>query len=337
MQDLQRLVDQADEAGLLEAVDGLCASREWDTLADLARRCRDAVEWGKQLWGVAMHIDYRLALEAPPASAGAVLTPGAGRFTFGPLTEVAANRLTWAELAPHLGNPACRDAVAQERVIRGEDLRGHDHDLRPELPLRLAGFEPRYALPVYRDREAQFPEPVVATEPVPPASAQPAGHPLEPDDACAALRATTETWVSQSQGTSRAVVVAGDACEAVGALSQRAGLLPISSGQALAVLQWAGASGGAHGRRPGGAAGRFAAWWAAAACAGLSWPAEPGGLEAFTAALAEALEDLRWYRWQPPAPASGWALRIAVADPVDGLAWAVEAIDQPDEPDAEQA
>jgi hypothetical protein len=105
MRDLQALVDAADPAELLAAVDGLCASRDWDALVDLARRCRDAIELGRQLWPVATHIDYRLAREAPPAYAAAVLRPGAGRFALGPLTEVAATAHDWPSLSPHLADP----------------------------------------------------------------------------------------------------------------------------------------------------------------------------------------------------------------------------------------
>jgi hypothetical protein len=42
-------------------------------------------------------------------------------------------------------------------------------------------------------------------------------------------------------------------------------------------MAWAAASGGAHGPRPGAAAGRFAAWWAAATLTDLhaDWPPDP--------------------------------------------------------------
>jgi ABC-type cobalamin transport system ATPase subunit len=87
MRELQGLVDAADVTELLVAVDRLVAGRAWDDLTDLARRCNDAVEYGRQLWPVAMHVDYRLALEAPPAYAGGVLRPGAARFALGPLLD----------------------------------------------------------------------------------------------------------------------------------------------------------------------------------------------------------------------------------------------------------
>ncbi|MBA2528947.1 MAG: hypothetical protein H0V19_03115, partial [Euzebyales bacterium] len=41
----------------------------------------------------------------------------------------------------------------------------------------------------------------------------------------------------------------------------------------------------------------------------------------------------RWYRWTTPDLEAGWVLRLAVADPVDGLAWAVDAVDVREEDD----
>lgn len=331
MQDLQTLVDHADHGELLIAVDGLAASRQWDALVDLARRCRDAVEMGRQLWGVATHIDYRLAWEAPAAYAAAVLRPGAGRFALGPLTEVAASTHDWQALAPYLPDPVSTAAVAQERVLRGEDLRGDPQAVTAgaELPLVLSAWEPAYALPSYRDRSAGFPEPAVATRPLPAPQRLHAGERLPDDAGVRALRDVVEPWVSQSSGRVEAVMVRGKAEQAIAQLADHASTAPLDGSEALAVLQWAGASGGAHGHRPGGAAGRFAAWWAAAALAGLAWPTPMS--ESFAEALGEAVGELAWYRWVPPDPAAGWTLRLAVTDPVDGFAWAVNATDQRDD------
>ncbi|HUH07230.1 MAG TPA: hypothetical protein VML96_05405 [Egibacteraceae bacterium] len=331
MQSLQALVDAADVAALLRGVDGLCATREWDDLADLARRCRDAVELGKQLWPVATHIDYRLALEGPASHAAAVLRPGAGRFALGPLTEVAASTHDWASLQPHLSDPVSASAVAQERVLRGEDLRGRGEPEMSELPLCGAGWEPRYELPVYRDRSAQFPQPEVARRALPQPAALSEGSLLSPDLGAQALQDVVEAWVSQSSGVVRAIAVEGDAPAAVAQLAPQASLLPISAADAISWLQWTGASGGAHGHRRGGAAGRFAAWWAAAALTGLEWPSDRNGLQALSDALGAQLDELEWVRWGPPSAEVGWALRLAVHDPRDGLAWAVEALDQVDD------
>jgi hypothetical protein len=98
----------------------------------------------------------------------------------------------------------------------------------------------------------------------------------------------------------------------------------VSPSEALRTLAWAGASGGAHARRPGAAAGRFAAWWAGAALTGLleEWPAD-------AAALGDALARLRWYAWDGGGAATGWGLHLAIEDPSSGRSWAVAAIDVP--------
>jgi hypothetical protein len=87
-------------------------------------------------------------------------------------------------------------------------------------------------------------------------------------------------------------------------------------------MAWAGASGGAHGRRRGAAVGRFGAWWALAAVAGLldEWPVPPEH-------LGEAAAELRWLLWAPADTSSGWSLHLAVEDSDDGLAWAIAATD----------
>jgi hypothetical protein len=91
--------------------------------------------------------------------------------------------------------------------------------------------------------------------------------------------------------------------------------------EALAAMAWTGASGGAHGRRRGTAAGRFAAWWVVAALAGLldRWPLSP-------TEVGEAACRLGWYRWHEAGASTGWALRLAVDDPT-GRAWALRATD----------
>lgn len=331
---MQRLVDTVDVPALLRAVDGYCAGRAWPELVDLARRCRDAIELGRQLWPVAMHIEYRLAYEAPGPYAAGVLRPGAAKFALGPLTEVAASTHTWDELAADIGDPASTATVAQERVLRGEDLRGRLPADLAELPLTLQTWEPSYALPTYRDREALFPAPDIV-------GATPAGatHELAPatelpaDAATEALRTAVEPWTAQSEGRVATVAVEGKAAGAIAHLAPAAAIEPISGQQALAWLQWCGASGGAHGRRRGGAAGRFSAWWTLAALTGLPWPHQAGTDSGFADALGTALDELEWYRWTPDSGGrhEGWHLHLAVHDPVDGLAWAVAAFDHVDD------
>ena len=97
-------------------------------------------------------------------------------------------------------------------------------------------------------------------------------------------------------------------------------MVRIDAAQAMASMAWAGASGGAYGRRRGSPAGRFAAWWAAAQVAGLDWPVDP-------AELGEALAEIEWHAWEPDALDGGWRCHLAAHDPVEGLSWAVAAHD----------
>lgn len=321
---LDELLEAAEPNPLLARVDGLCSARAWEDLVVLARRCREAYERGKQLWPIAEHIDYRLALEAPPRYAAAVLTPTAGRFALGPLTEVAASTHTFGELAPHLPSPQVAGVVAAERVLRGEDLTRHP-DAHPEvleLPMQLQAWEPAYPLATYRAYEIEVPAP-----PLQPISHEGRGIPGAPMDEPEVTRALLDlvaTWVSGSSGRADAVMVEGPASGAISALQPPGFLIgAIAPRQAMALMGWAGASGGAHGRRRGGAAGRSGAWWASAALCDLDWPVE--GAE-----LAAAMEGLRWYRWEPMDVTGGWTLHLAVEDPGAGWAAAIAAEDRAD-------
>src|SRR2546421_11820164 len=113
--DLDDLVEAAETNPLLRRVDALCDARAWDDLVELARRCREAYERGKQLWPIAEHIDYRLALEASPRYAAGVLTPTAGRFALGPLTEVAASTHPFDGLVAYLPSPQAAGVGAAAR------------------------------------------------------------------------------------------------------------------------------------------------------------------------------------------------------------------------------
>jgi hypothetical protein len=324
------LVDMGDLDALLIRIDHLCADRDWAGVLDLRDRCRRAIERGRQLWPAASHAEYRLALEAPGRATAAVLVAGTGRFALGPLAEVAASTHTWAELRPHLASTPEAGMVAHERVVRGEDLTGDDH-VDPtvlELPLRLQSWEPAYPLATYRAHQLEL-----ADVPPPPLRLQPVEAPprttvkvVDDAEATRALEELAMAWKQESNGTAAAVAVAGDATAAIAALGSETTVVhvgEVSAADALAVMAWAGASGGAHGRRRGMAYGRFSAWWAVAAVAGRldDWPFRPDDLGAAAAAL-------RWYRWDDGSPATGWSLRLAVADDRRGQAWAVGATDR---------
>lgn len=316
------LVEAAEPNPLLARVDGLCATRSWAELVVLAQRCREAYERGKQLWPIAEHIDYRLALEAPAPFAAAVITPTAGRFAAGPLTEVAASTHRFAELGPHLPSPQVAGVVAAERVLRGEDLTGAP-DAHPEvleLPMCLQPWEPAYQVATFKAHEASFPAPEAG-----PLAEDARGEPgplLDEPELTRSLLDLVATWLTGSSGRAEAVVVEGGALEAIAAVGvPKFRIGPAPFGQALAQMAWAGASGGAHGRRRGAAAGRSIAWWAGAALCDLEWPVDP-------AELAAGLNRLRWYRWEPPSLTGGWNLHLAVEDPDDGWGAALAAEDR---------
>jgi hypothetical protein len=320
--DLGELVETGDPAALLRAVDGLCAADAWDSLVELRSRLEEAIEFGKPLWPVRTYVEYRLALEAPGPQAASVLRPGAARFALGPLTEVAASRHRWAELAPYLDTPSVAGAVAQERVLRGEDLRGDPraHPEVLELPMVLQPWEPPYPLATYRSDRLHVGGPPPGSPPMP-AGGDPGAARLDGGETDRALLGLVEVWTSQSEGKAATAVVEGDAADAAAALAGGpVRLARLTGGEALALMAWAAASAGAHGVRRGAALGRFDAWWAATVLTGLDWPPEPDE-------LGRAIEALDWWAWDHGGPLTGWVLRLTVANRGQGWAAAVDARD----------
>ena len=315
--DLRTAIEGSDHAALLQIVDGRAGDRDWNGLIEVRDFCLEAVERGKQLWGVAHHVDYRLALEAPPAFAGPVVDERA-RPILGPLTEVAASTHTWDELRDHLNGGPSRTHVAAERVLWGEDLTADDSILDPELPLALQSWEPRYTVPTYRSDRVETEPPLL-----PSGDGVPLGEAerVDEDEALASLHQVAAPWGEDSNGGCEVVCVEGTGDAAVRQFGlTKARLASIPAEQALATLQWAASSGGAHGRRRGGAAGRFITWWAAAHVAGFDHFPEPDE-------LGESLAELRWFAWSDMFPVQGWECRIAIEDPDDGLAFAINAFD----------
>jgi len=319
----EELVDLGDLDELVRHVDRLADAGDWHGLLDLRVRCSKALERGRQLWPAASLAEYRLALDAPGKWAATMLEPDAGRFALGPLSEVAASTHTWPELAPYAPPTPQAAIAAQERVLRGEDLTDDDRVDRQvvELPLVLQPWEPRYPLPEYKAAEADFGNPPTVSK-WDPYEAEPAAVVDDPE-ARRALVDLATAWVTESNGRAEAIAVDGDAAGAVAALGARRGRITgIDFGHALAAMAWTGANGGAHGRRRGMAAGRFAAWWALAALTGLldEWPVGPDR-------LGTAAQSLRWYRWDAGDPDTGWSLRLAAENTDRGRAWAVSAVD----------
>ncbi len=319
---LAELVEAADLNGLLRAVDNLVAARDWDGLVELADACEDALERGKQLWPIAAHVDYRLALEAPAEYAGDILSADTSRFALGPLTEVAASTHPWDELAPHIASVQAAAYVAQERVLRGEDLAG-DERAHPEvmgLPLKLQDYEPTYALATYRSSHVEVAEPWDPRAPLRNVPIAPAPTMEDPEVESLLLDLVTP-WVAESNGAARVAIVEGDAPGAVSHLTYDSFRLgELEPAEAMRLIAWAAASGGAHGRRRGAAYGRFMAFYVVAVLGDLEWPAP---LEA----LGDAVGRLRWFRWDEGQQEEGWALRLAVEHPDDGWAAAIGATD----------
>ena len=320
---LAAAVEGGDVDELIRLIDALCTNREWDRLVELRDRSEQAVARGRQLWPVAAHAEYRLALEAPGRYAAAVLVDGAGRFAPGPLPEVAASTHEWADLAPHAPPGPAAVLAAHERVLRGEDLTG---ETLPgpavlDLPRRLAAWEPEYLLAHYRPDGVDLPgpQPPALTPVEVPSRSRHGSH----DPATDALVDAVRAWTEGSEGSAEATVVRGDALAAITALGHdRVRMGELTPPAALRTLAWAGASGGAHARRPGAAAGRFAAWWAAAALTDLldEWPVD-------AETLGDALMPLRWYAWDSGGSGTGWRLHLAIEDPTSGRSWAIAAVD----------
>jgi resuscitation-promoting factor RpfA len=151
----------------------------------------------------------------------------------------------------------------------------------------------------------------------------PPAPPVQDAVVATALSDLTRTWAAESNGRVEVAAVRGDGLGAVATLGVRRGrAVEIAPAEALALMAWAAASGGAHGRRRGAAAGRSSAWWALTCLAGLD---EVGSVD--PGDLGRAAAELAWWWWDAAEPETGWSLRLAVEDPAEGLAWAISAVD----------
>ncbi len=323
--ELSKLIEASDLDGLVRYAERLVANRDWAGLVEMRDLCREATGRGKQVWGAAHYAEYRLALDGPAEYATAVIKSGAGRFAPGPLWEVAASTHSWDELSS-VTDPALRALIAHERLLRGDEVDAADVDRAVvDAPLALAVWEPDYPRAVYRSDGADFPE----LEILAPAAwvdlpAQP-GPSSAHTDPVIALLDLVEPWLESSNGRGEGVAVEGGGLEAIRALGpRRVRAEEVTLRQAVAVMAWTGASGGAHGRRRGTPVGRALALWAVAVITGLddAWPVDLDE-------LGEAGSEMRWLVWDPGEQAGGWHFHLAVADPMDGLAWAISAVDAP--------
>lgn len=308
---------------LLREIDRLVAEHDWDRLVALRDRARRSHERGRQLWPAAAHAEYLLALEAPASFAGRVITEDAGRFSRGPLSEVAASTHRWEELAPHVPAGPLRTITAHECIVRGDTTAFDqgDPDVLP-VPRVLEAWEPAYPVATYRPDKADFPMPdlpalIDVSLPAPPTESS-----TDVEEALA-LRGLATTWLTESNGHAHAVGVRGGMLAAIAALDvARSRVAEVSAADAVALMAWVGASGGAAGRRRGMAWGRFLAWECAATLAGGEM-----------VDVGDVVDELRWFVWDDGAPYVGWSLRLALEDPDNDVAWAVDATDRALDPD----
>ena len=215
----------------------------------------------------------------------------------GPLTEVIAQSHTWNEVEKYITDPPMRGFVAYERAIRGDTVE-NDASLQAILEILTA-------VPFNKVK------------------CNTAAQQDDDPDIEQAVRGVVEAWTSQSNGRVSLAAVSGGIASALGALGlNEAYVSPLEPTQVMSLVAWAGASGGAHGRRRGMAQGRFSAWWLATAFADAldEWPLRPNTL------LAE-MEELQWFTWREEDPLHGWQLQLAVEDPFNDMSWAFSARD----------
>jgi hypothetical protein len=228
---------------------------------------------------------------------------------------VAASTKTWEEMAPHLAPGPDRDTFAAERVIRGDRV-----GEIPDLPPFLQPWEPQYPTATYKRDKVETPAPA-------PSATAAVDLPSDPpiiDDlpSTAALADLVEPWTDQSNGRCQTTAVEGDHLAAIAALGMtRARSGQVGPAAGMAWMAWAGASGGAHGRRRGAAAGRYLAWWVVATLTDQDWPADPDTMGGMVSGLV-------WNWFDDGSPETGWVLRLAIESPTLGLSWAISATDQ---------
>jgi len=310
------LINRADLDGLVRLIDDYCETRSWHDLLGLRDACKAAVANGRQVWPASTLAEYRLALLAPAEIAVQVVDEEAGRFTMGPLTEVIAQNHQWSELSEFLEPSPTSTYIAYECAIRGQKV---DSELFPALesPCSLLPLETNYALAEYHDNEAKFPAPAIPVMGNAIAIPASAVNVIEDSDTSTAFHQLVDAWTTQSNGELQISCVEGSVLDALAALNmQEARLSLLTSAEALAWLAWAGASGGAHGRRRGNALGRDAAWWAVASLTGQTshWPLSNNAFET-------AANSLQWFWWDANEPTTGWNVQLCVHHAEHNRSW----------------
>lgn len=330
--DLDPLIARADLDGLVRLIDARCESRDWEGLMRVRTRSRFALETGRQLWPAATLSEYRLALHAPADWATQVLDEDGGRFSIGPLTEVVAQNHVWSELSDRLPIGPRRSFVAYERALRGERIDDDTTDVGRalDIPVNLCDWEPRYPIPSYSDNGIDAPCPADSWTHIWSAAHSSAtlGEVVDDHDLDSALRSLVEPWTSTSNGRAETLVVDGEPDRVLAALGVgNARLTPLSTDQALSWLAWCGASGGAHGRRRGGALGRFGVWWMLAAIGGFTdeWD-ELRRRGQLGDECADVAMSTSWFRFDD-GTGSGYDLSMVTHDPDENISIALVARD----------
>jgi hypothetical protein len=239
----------------------------------------------------------------------------------GPVSEILSVHHTWDDLEPHLGPGHDRSLVAYERSMRGCNI-DSDEPALLDISIAIQPWEPQYEVAHYTDDGVDFPAPDLVN-PQHLLHAESADISNDPDSVNA-FRRLVEPWTAQSNGTATAVVVDGDTAGAMHALGlSQARTASLTSREAVAWLAWAGASGGAHGKRRGAATGRSETWWFLATFTGLAddWPLD-------SLQMGEVLESLEYTLFEnDKAPTHGWGLHLIIEDPDEGLSIALTATD----------
>jgi hypothetical protein len=325
--EINQLIDRSDLDGLVRTIDDLCSSRDWSSLLQLRNSCRLATASGKQLWPASTLAEYRLALLAPAHIAAQVVVEGSGRFTLGPLTEVIAQSHLWSDLQHELPHSPIASFVAHECALRGQHI-DNPADVFDalETPLELQSWEPNYELAVYRDNSAEFPSPELPptlTGRVVAAALSSESENVLDNGVVDAVHQLVGAWTTSSNGTLQVGAARGSETHALASIGiASATLRELEPTNALALLAWAGASGGAFGRRRGAAAGRDSAWWLLGALSGCSdqWPLAND-------VMGDVLNSLKWWWLDADQSPTGWQLQLVIVDEQRGLSWAINARD----------
>ena len=258
---LAGLIHRADLDGLVRLVDDCCATRDWALLRRLRDDARHAVGTGRQLWPAATLAEYRLALLAPadvggrrprrglralldrPVDRGRRPAPHVGR-----AGAAAGGRATGRVRRPRAG--------AARRGDRGASTAGLPDVL--DLPVRRSPRgSPRTAWRPTTTTAASSPRPTcrprLADVELPADAARARRRRRRRPRRCASSSSRGRRRRTAGPRSSPSMATPPGRCARSALPTAR--WAPLDAAEAVAWLAWAGASGGAHGRRRGAAAG----------------------------------------------------------------------------------